>query len=52
MMLDYLGFPDAVQQLQHAIERVYAAGAPLTRDQGGTASTGEFCDAVASALPQ
>ena len=50
MMLDYLGFEDAGARLRKAVEAVYARGEILTRDQGGTASTTAFCDAVAAAL--
>ena len=50
MMLEYLGFAEAARQLGTAVERVYALGGPLTADQGGTASTDEFRDAVAAAL--
>ena len=50
MMLEYLEFGEAAQQLVAAVERVYARGAPLTPDQGGSASTDEFCDAVAAAI--
>ena len=50
MMLEYLGFQDAAAQLPRAVERVYADGNTLTPDQGGTASTTEFCDAVAAYL--
>jgi 3-isopropylmalate dehydrogenase len=50
MMLDYLGFTAAGRRLEAAVERVYAAGRVLTPDQGGHASTTEFCDAVAQEL--
>jgi isocitrate/isopropylmalate dehydrogenase len=50
MMLDHLGFPDAAGALRAAVEKVYAEGRTLTPDQGGHASTGEFCDAVARHL--
>jgi isocitrate/isopropylmalate dehydrogenase len=50
MMLDYLGFTDAARRLDAAVERVYADGRVLTPDQGGTASTAEFCHAVAEKL--
>ena len=50
MMLDYLGLQDAGAGLVRAIELVYAEGKVLTPDQGGRASTGEFCDAVSAAL--
>ena len=50
LMLDYLGFEAASARLERAIERVYAAGDALTPDQGGTATTTEFCEAVAREL--
>ena len=50
MMLEYLGFGEAARALESGVERVYARGGPLTADQGGTASTDEFRDAVAAAL--
>jgi isocitrate/isopropylmalate dehydrogenase len=50
MMLDYLGFNGESQRLQEAIERVYAEGRHLTPDQGGTATTTQFTEAVATFL--
>ena len=50
MMLDYLGFEAQAKQIETAVERVYAEGATLTPDQGGTASTTEFLAAVGQAL--
>lgn len=50
MMLEYLHFPTAAQRLRTAIESVYAEGTHLTPDQGGTASTTAFCDAVTAHL--
>jgi isocitrate/isopropylmalate dehydrogenase len=50
MMLEYLGFGEVAQQLRTAVERVYACGGPLTADQGGTATTDGFRDAVAAVL--
>jgi len=50
MMLEYLQFGEAARALVAAVEQVYARGAPLTADQGGTASTEEFRDAVAAAI--
>lgn len=46
MMLEYLGFEAAASRLEQAIVRVYAEGHPLTPDQGGSASTMDFCAAV------
>jgi isocitrate/isopropylmalate dehydrogenase len=50
MMLDHLGFDAAARRLDAAVARVYAAGAPLTPDQGGAATTTAFCEAVADHL--
>jgi isocitrate/isopropylmalate dehydrogenase len=50
MMLEHLGFAAAARRLEAAVERVYAAGQALTPDQGGGASTTEFCAAVAREL--
>ena len=49
MMLEYLGFAAQARQIEAAVERVYAEG-PRTPDQGGAATTTEFCQAVARAL--
>lgn len=46
LMLDYLGFAEAARRLATAVDRVYAEGRCLTRDQGGNASTTDFCEAV------
>jgi isocitrate/isopropylmalate dehydrogenase len=50
MMLEYLGFADAAARLDAAVTRAYADGRTLTPDQGGRASTTEFCDAVTALL--
>jgi isocitrate/isopropylmalate dehydrogenase len=50
LMLEYLGFESAARRLESAIERTYADGRTLTRDQGGTATTTQFCDAIARHL--
>jgi isocitrate/isopropylmalate dehydrogenase len=50
MMLEYLGFTDAGERLRSAVERTYADGRALTPDQGGDATTIEFCEAVAKKL--
>jgi isocitrate/isopropylmalate dehydrogenase len=50
MMLEHLGFASEARRLEAAVERVYAAGKVLTPDQGGPASTTDFCDAVAREL--
>jgi len=49
-MLEHLGFDHAARRLVAAVDRVYATGAALTPDQGGSASTEEFRNAVAEAL--
>jgi isocitrate/isopropylmalate dehydrogenase len=50
LMLEYLGYDDAAVRLRGAVERVYAEGRTLTPDQGGRATTVEFCGAVAEQL--
>jgi isocitrate/isopropylmalate dehydrogenase len=50
LLLEYLGFAQEAQALERAIERVYAAGKVLTPDQGGSASTTGFCEALARHL--
>lgn len=50
LMLEHLGYHDEARRLDDAISRVYAEGRHLTPDQGGTASTEEFCMAVQSCL--
>ena len=47
LMLEYLGFEETARRLERAIERLYAEGRVLTPDQKGSASTTEFCEAVA-----
>jgi isocitrate dehydrogenase (NAD+) len=46
MMLTHLGENAAAHKMQSAIELVYKEGKFLTGDVGGSASTGEFADAV------
>jgi isocitrate/isopropylmalate dehydrogenase len=46
MMLEHLGHADAARSLDAAVAAVYADGRWLTPDQGGRASTIEFCTAV------
>ena len=50
MMLDYLGLETAAARIEGALARVYADGSALTPDQGGAATTTEFCAALARAL--
>jgi 3-isopropylmalate dehydrogenase len=50
MLLEYLGFEGAAGRLRAGIDAVYAKGAVLTPDQGGAASTEEFCVAVEAAM--
>ncbi len=50
MMLEYLGFDEAAQRLEGAIEATYAAGDRLTPDQGGSATSDAFAEAVRSRL--
>lgn len=50
MMLAHLGYSDSAQRLEDAIAAVYQHGRVLTPDQGGSASTTDFCAAVAAQL--
>lgn len=50
MMLEWLGFDDAAASLDRAVGAVYAAGRTVPVDQGGTATTGEFANAVSDLL--
>ena len=50
MMLDYLGLDAAAARIEAALARVYADGSALTPDQGGNATTTEFCAALARAF--
>ena len=50
MLLDHLGLGDARRPPRRAITAVYAAGAVLPVDQGGSASTTAFADAVIAAV--
>jgi 3-isopropylmalate dehydrogenase len=50
MMLDHLGLATEAQRLEAAVARVYRESRHLTPDQGGQATTAEFCKAVVSAL--
>ena len=55
MMLEHLGYPEAAATVVRAIEKTLAAGpavVPLTRDIGGTATTGELGKAIADAVAQ
>ena len=50
MMLTHMGEDNASHKLQSSVEAVYREGKFLTGDVGGTASTGEFADAVIRAI--
>ena len=50
MMLEHLGHAESAKRLVRALEAVYAEGKHLTPDQGGAASSTEFCEAVARRL--
>jgi isocitrate/isopropylmalate dehydrogenase len=50
MLLDHLGLGEHARRLDAAVTEVYAAGEVLPADQGGTASTTAFAEAVAMAL--
>jgi isocitrate dehydrogenase (NAD+) len=46
LMLAHIGEREASHKLHNAIERVYAEAQALTKDVGGSASTGEFTEAI------
>ena len=50
LMLDYLGMEEHAERLSRAVYSVYEQGDNLTPDQGGTATTTEFCEAVLARL--
>ncbi len=50
MMLEYLGMADAASKLGRAVEQTYMDGGVLTPDQGGSATTTEFCEAIRGRL--
>jgi isocitrate/isopropylmalate dehydrogenase len=50
MMLDYLGFNPEAERIERAVQKVYADGRTLPRDQGGTATTEEFAATVKNCL--
>jgi isocitrate/isopropylmalate dehydrogenase len=46
LLLEYLGFADEARRVERAIESAYRHGDALPPDQGGSASTTEFCAEV------
>jgi len=46
LMLEYLGFAQEAERMEKAIEKVYAEGRILPKDQGGSATTTEFVAAI------
>jgi isocitrate dehydrogenase (NAD+) len=50
LMLRHLGEQDAADKVKYAVHDVYREGKHITRDMGGTASTGEFAEAVIAAM--
>lgn len=50
MMLDWLGLTDRAAELDRAVGLIYAAGGPLTPDQGGSGSAEDFARAVIDRL--
>lgn len=50
MMLRYLDFNDAAYRLDAAIREIYRTGTVLTPDQGGSATTTEFCEVLSAYL--
>jgi isocitrate/isopropylmalate dehydrogenase len=50
MLLEHLGYKKEAARLEAAVYKVYQDGKYLTRDQGGSASTTQFCEAVKASL--
>jgi len=50
MLLEHLGYGKEASGLEAAVYKVYQDGKYLTRDQGGSASTTQFCEAVKANL--
>ena len=50
LLLDHIGQADAATRIRAAVDRVVLDGTIRTRDMGGTASTGEYTDAILRAL--
>jgi isocitrate/isopropylmalate dehydrogenase len=50
MLLEHVGLAEHAARLDAAVGAVYATGSVLPVDQGGTASTSAFADAVVAAL--
>lgn len=50
LLLEHFGYADAARALDEAVSAVYAGGRTLTADQGGTATTTQFAQAVIGAL--
>ncbi len=50
LLLTHIGEKEAARRLHGAIAKTYAEGKHLTRDIGGSASTGEFADAIIAAM--
>ena len=46
MMLEYLAFEEAAIKLKSSLSQIYAEGNLLTKDQGGSTTTTQFCDAI------
>jgi isocitrate dehydrogenase (NAD+) len=50
LMLRHLGEREAADKVKYAVHSVFRQGKHITRDMGGTATTGEFADAVIEAM--
>lgn len=50
MLLDHIGQHEPAQRIRRAVEKVLSVGKVRTRDQGGSASTSEYTDALVRAL--
>ena len=46
MMLEYLGLEESARALTSAVTATFEEGRSLTPDQGGTATTSDFCNSV------
>jgi tartrate dehydrogenase/decarboxylase/D-malate dehydrogenase len=52
MMVDFFGFPEAARVLENAVAAVLAEGKSVSRDLGGSASTGQVTEAILAKLKQ
>jgi len=50
MMLDYLGEKEAAAKIEHAVMSVLSEGKVRTKDLGGSSTTSEMSEAIASKI--